>query len=414
MKSKFLAVVVAMSMIFAAVPAFAEETPVSGNGTDMQEATVEENVEVIPAEAAEIKVMSAGVKLKPVGAPALDAKVQATVDAYEQIITILAQPSLTAGDITTIKTPYDNIVSVEFTDAQQKQYEEYVEKTYGDQYFTDMWDCAYLIYLCETACTEYHNQPNVKTAYDLIGAYDEISPERQAKINNVTVAGGGTVSQMYNDAKNNNSPADVINVYEAYSAMEEALDYSEMENLKTAAAEFEELLDAYNNMTDAEFEQLALLMGESNGEEAFDTVLGTCIITNIVLEMDSVYTAYENNPNDPEKIKAFTDYYDSVFNDPEFSDEDLSDIVRGFFPDIDEDYNAALAAVSSDSNAGEKGEDEPETQSEDKISDKIKDERKNNPDASPDTSDEIPAAGLMMMFVLSFGVSLITFRRKKI
>ncbi|MBE6008948.1 MAG: copper amine oxidase N-terminal domain-containing protein, partial [Lachnospiraceae bacterium] len=110
------------------------------------------------------------------------------------------------------------------------------------------------------------------------------------------------------------------------------------------ADKFEGVLEVFNNFTDEEEEEFADLL-DMTGEEAFGEVLGTWVVTNVVLTMDEVYTDYVNDPTN-ESADAFIEYYESLFDSEGFSD--AKELVRKFMEDIDDVYDEALEFIAGE------------------------------------------------------------------
>ena len=184
---------------------------------------------------------------------------------------------------------------------------------------------------------------------------------------------------VYEEAKGYLPGENVLKVYNAYEALRTAVDGGWYDADFLAAMEgFEAVLDIYNELTDEEMAQLAALIGEESAEDAYSAILSDWITANVVRAMGELYEEYVNNPSE-ETAQAFVEYYDSIYNDPEYVDEDLRAAVEGFFWDIHDVYEEAKELAAS-------GETLDDT---DKDTDKdmnitVEDEK----DASPKTGDE--------------------------
>lgn len=135
-------------------------------------------------------------------------------------------------------------------------------------------------------------------------------------------------------------------VYNAFVPVKTALAGGNIDELKTAASGFEEILDIYDGLEEEQFDQLAEKLGLSSGEAAFNEVFGVWFDTNIVLEMGARYQDYRNISS-KEYASKLVEYYKEVFK--KFDDEALKTLVRTHIPDIDKVYKDALSDSRSHS-----------------------------------------------------------------
>ena len=87
--------------------------------------------------------------------------------------------------------------------------------------------------------------------------------------------------------------------------------------------DFEAVLDEFNDLTEEELNQLAVLLEAEDAEAAFSAVLGTWINVNVINTMGELYNAFADNPNE-KTAAALIEYYDSIYNDPSYKDEEFS------------------------------------------------------------------------------------------
>ena len=188
-------------------------------------------------------------------------------------------------------------------------------------------------------------------------------------------------------------------VYDAYVKVQEALESMTIdEDFYAAVEEFYAATDAFNELSEEELEELAELMGVADGETAWMEIFVDWININLVTIMDEVYQAYLADPSE-ENAEFLVDMYDSIFNDPEYVDEELMALIQGFFPDIDEVYADAKATLEGNGDA-----DVPADKPADEDADKNDKEEDKADDKAPATGDD--AQMLFWLAMMAAGVVL--------
>lgn len=252
----------------------------------------------------------------------------------------------TAGDLEALKTA---------TDAFEKANEdlEMEEQAFLSEMDEEFWGTlisANVVMTANSFYKEFVDNPTAKTAYDFVAYYDmDDLEEYKADIARFMP----DIETVYAEAKAVMPAEDVVSVYEAYLNVQSALSWGSVdEDFYAAVDGFEAVLDAYNEMSDDSEEatqaraDLAALMGMENGEDAWSQILSDWVNMNIILSVDEVYQAYVENPS-AETAVAFTELYDSLFNDPAYADEERMELVRTFFYDIDDVYADAAALLAA-------------------------------------------------------------------
>lgn len=133
--------------------------------------------------------------------------------------------------------------------------------------------------------------------------------------------------------------ADVQAVYNAYVAVQNALDSQDIQLLKTAAEGFEAVLDAFNDFDEAELSTFGTLLG-TTAEDAFLTVLSDWIDTNVILTAEQLREAYLDTPSG-ETALELVEYYTLLSEDDQWRA-----LVKSFIADIDTVYSQAVAYLA--------------------------------------------------------------------
>ena len=290
----------------------------------------------------------------------------------------------------------DEITS-EFNDAQVEEWNAVVEENIGLEAYLDTVFMAAYISMVAEAQAAYQADKNIKTGWEFTVFVDECIAagidldKLDSMIENV--------SADYEEALANYSPAEnVVAIYEGFIAVQDALLWGMIEDLQLAVEAFP--VDSYNEATDEEMAQLALLFDIENAEEAANLILSDWIDANVVLEVAAVYNAYAEEAN-VDTATAFVEMIDSY---DEMYEGDRT-LIESFFLDISEAYDEAKALLSgdedTDNNDNQDNEDtsdndnqndadgsDTETEDENKVSDDNtgKTEDKNSSTVKDDTT----------------------------
>ena len=152
----------------------------------------------------------------------------------------------------------------------------------------------------------------------------------------------GDMDIAYNYAVIYYSSPNVIEVYNYFLPVQEALFNGVIEELENAVKKMEEKIDIFNEFSDEEMEQLAVLLDVEDAEEAFNIVFSDWIDANVLISVYDVYSSYTQNPNE-ETITAFVemiDGYDDIYED--------RTLLEYFFPYINDDYTEASKLINND------------------------------------------------------------------
>lgn len=119
-------------------------------------------------------------------------------------------------------------------------------------------------------------------------------------------------------------------VYEAYEAVLEALQLGNYEGLDAAVDNFYGVTAVLDELSDAEWEELAVLLGEKDGEAAYEQILYVWGDGYTVVNVADAYFAYTVTPS-VKTAKDFVEmmnYYNETYNDGGV-------FIESFLPDID-------------------------------------------------------------------------------
>ncbi len=262
----------------------------------------------------------------------------------------------------------------------------------------DLWSVAFATNVVITASGYYDAyvaDKNAKTAYDFVEYYgmEDVAPFK-ADIERFMP----DIEAVYAEAQDDMPSEGVISVYEAYLGIQAVLQFGSLDEDAYAAVEaFEAVTDTFNELTDEEFEDLAALLGAEDGEAAWNQILGDWVTLNIIMNVDAAYQAYVNEPN-AENAQALVDLYDSIFNDPTYSEAGFPELIREFLPGIDDVYAEAKAQLAEDLEEPEGPTDsaapvDPEDSAETGNAEE--------PDEAPGTGDQTPVALWLSVLMLA-------------
>lgn len=253
---------------------------------------------------------------------------------------------------------------------------------------------------------------NAKTAYDFVEYYgmEDVEPSK-ADIERFMP----DIESLYAEAQENMPSEAVLAVYEAYANVQDVLNSWSVDESTYAAVEtFAAVTEIFNELTEAELADLALLIGAEDAEAAWNQVFNDWVTLNIIVNVDAVYQAYANEPN-AETAQALVDMYDSIFNDPNYNDPDMEEVIQNFFLGIDDVYADAKALLEpADENPAGPGDSEESVVPEDPEEpvtpvapeDLEEAEDTEEPDEAPETGDQTPFA--LWLSVLMLAVIVLT------
>ena len=288
-------------------------------------------------------------------ADAVDPAVQEVYDAYTAVHSALAGNTL--SELQAAAEGFEAVLGT-YNGLSEEQMGELAAllevdaETAFSMIFAD-WISTNVILEADSLYQAYLEDSNAGNAQAFVEYYDSIfnDPDYQDEtMQELVRAFISDIDEVYEDAVSNLPSGDVAEVYNAYVALQYALESCDVSELQAAAEGFEAALEAYNNLSEEQMAELAALLGV-DAETAFSMIFGDWINTNVVLEADSLYQAYLEDSNS-ETAQAFVEYYDSIFNNPDYQDEALQELVRAFIFDIDEVYEEAAADIDDSSEAG--------------------------------------------------------------
>lgn len=319
------------------------------------------------------------------------AEVQAAYEAF-----IAVEAGLKNGDYDAMRTAYTELetASDKIDDAEEAvsaDWERVVGEVIGEERYIDVvFDAAFIIMVNEDLTKAFNENKNAGTAYVLIDLYESMK-EVMAESYGVdldTMLSEETKAAIA-EAEAYYPSEDVLAVYEAWEVVDDALFGPYPDEFDNAIKEFESVLDIYNEMKESDLEQLAGLLGVDGAEAAFDKIMNDWVNLNVLNELVDRYDVYDKNPN-KETAQSFVEYYESIFNDPEYDDPELKEMAAACFEfDIEAEYNEAKALLNSD--AKDNGNNE-------------KDNNKKDNGNSPATGDDTPVpllAGLMILSAIA-------------
>ena len=320
-----------------------------------------------------------------------DPAVQASYDAFGKIKTAMENK-----DLEGLRT-----ATVEFEDCNNELSDEQMEALetmVGDELYEVVFTAAAVVGLAD-AKDAFLADKNAETAllytdnYKLLVIDEDWGADTAGLIKDMIPDG----QAVYEEALAYVPGEGVLKVYEAYQNLEVAVMFQSYDEDFLAAFDgFEAVLDIFNELTEDEMAQLASLMGKEDAEDAFSTILADWITANVVHQVGQLYDAYVNDPNE-DTASAFVEYYNSIYNDPEYVDEDLRAVVEGFFIDIHDLYEEAKAYGSNDSITNDSATDA-----------EVEDDK----EASPKTGDESSVILPLVCMVAAAAVVVMAKKRR--
>lgn len=314
MKRKFTSIILVLLLVFTAtVPAFAEE------------------------DVAQISVGTTETK----SVVSSDSAVQAAYDAYFKILDAMDKKDLEA--LETAYYEYDSAIESFETDSQQEEWNTIIEEKIGlEVALNNMFEAAYIIFVFELA-DEYSANPCVETAYAFVSAYDLC-----AALEYPVADYDSDILTIYDQAMEDMPSDSVIVVLDGYQMLESLIFWGSLDDLDEINEIYAAFIDQYNNLTDEEFEQLALLLEFESGEEVKSAIETTFTEIQTINDLNDALSAFEKKAS-VETATKIVELYKLV--DPDNDESALLpyDILYQFFPDIDEVYEEAKALLESDS-----------------------------------------------------------------
>lgn len=314
MKRKFTSIILVLLLVFTAtVPAFAEE------------------------DVAQISVGTTETK----SVVSSDSAVQAAYDAYFKMLDAMDKKDLEA--LETAYYEYDSAIESFETDSQQEEWNTIIEEKIGlEVALNNMFEAAYIIFVFELA-DEYSANPCVETAYAFVSAYDLC-----AALEYPVADYDSDILTIYDQAMEDMPSDSVIVVLDGYQMLESLIFWGSLDDLDEINEIYAAFIDQYNNLTDEEFEQLALLLEFESGEEVKSAIETTFTEIQTINDLNDALSAFEKKAS-VETATKIVELYKLV--DPDNDESALLpyDILYQFFPDIDEVYEEAKVLLESDS-----------------------------------------------------------------
>lgn len=315
-----------------------------------------------------------------------DALVQSVYNAYNEI-----KSAMDELDYSRLENGYDQYMDIlaEFTDEQEEEWNRVVQEKIGvDNALACLYNASCIVY-ADDMMDNYETTPNAKTAYEFIDAYDNCK-DLELPIDDMIP----TMKGVYDMAKSNDMPSEhTLAVYKAYWDVVEAIESGYADNLDDAIEGFENVVDFYNELSDEEFADLAVLLEITSedpeltdGEYIAQVIFADWMNINILDSIDKVYSDYVEEPNEA-NAEALVGFYELVF--PEDGGAAISsDLVEAFFPGIDEIYLEAKAVLAGEENPDGTGDEDDDPDDDVNKEDKKDDKKDDNKGQGNDKTDK--------------------------
>ncbi len=270
---------------------------------------------------------------------ALDAEVQAAVDAFEVL-----ENALASDDYNELAKVEDYIGELDALEGAltEEQVDVYFETIGEDRYTDVVVDATYLLLVFEYKDT-YKADRNISTAYDFVTVYEALPENMQTALYSDV-----EFKNALEDAEEDMPAENVQKVYGAFSGMILGL-YTfggdEVESDFVDGVEgFGAELDTLNALTDEEKAELAIMLEKSSGEEAVQYCLDEYEVAGQLLELEKTYLAYNTTPN-KDTAAAFVKAYDTITANEKYADEDFIEFINTTYEEMAADYAAASASL---------------------------------------------------------------------
>lgn len=331
-----------------------------------------------------------------------DATIQAAWDALNAI-----DEAINNADYDAMMAAEDNLYNIieTMSDEQIGKWGELIEEKMGFEAYMDLIFKIIYVENVKLFMDEYLADTSSVNAYWFVDSYD-FAKEENLPISQMFDG----IDEVYAQALADMPSEKIIKIHDAYMMVSDAIWGPWVEDFDAAIAAFEAVLDDFNNLTDEEMDELALLIGAESAEEAYNWILTDWINLNIADTMVQYYNEFIANPNEDTAL-AFVEYYDAIFDG---DDEELKEIIIWCFDeDIEEVYKEAKALlgeeVKDDDEYGSAAGGSSAPQS--PVQSSKDDESVNVNSASVKTgADSVVVMGLSLV-ILMMGVAL--FMRKK-
>lgn len=346
-----------------------------------------------------------------------DEAVQTAYTILQNIVKVFADAVQNNMDLSMCETIVSdlnnlNIITMDFTEEQEAAWQTVVESNMGlEAYINNIYSAGLVSELLE-AYNNFCGNQNIRTALKFVDALSLVRQE-------IGIDFVGTISEWYSAAFAILPSDNAKTIYNSFSSVQSAMESMDIEGLKTAVEDFYSNMDLYNNLTEEEKEELAVLFEQKGAAEVFDMILSDWITANVIVQTDEIYTAYISNPNQ-ETAKEFVEYYDSIFNDPDSADEEQQALISTFFMDIEAVYDDAKSMLEEENTGTEiagTAEPEPETETETESvitteTNASAAETESGSNTAPLTGDETPILAVTGMMFLAAAAMLELKRRR--
>ena len=313
-----------------------------------------------------------------------DADVQAAYDAF-----VAMEAALEAKDLAALVVASNQLEKItdDFTDDQYEAWNGlFSDEASLERYLDVLISTMYVTYTAEMA-EAYQANPNAKTAMEFVEAY-ELTVEAEMDMEGFIP----DIAAVYEAAKADMPSENVLTVYNAFVELQAALQWS-IDDLQVAVdAFYDGPVDAFNELTDEELNDLALLLEVEDGEAAWNLVLSDWVDANVLLAVNDVYLAYVENPNE-ETAAAVVEYYGYIYGEDAVYGEEFAAIVDNLISDFINVYEEAvelLAAADEPATEDETPADTTET-----VDEAEDTEDTEKAPATGDTTSMLPFAGLI-------------------
>ena len=289
----------------------------------------------------------------------ISADVQAVYDAYQQVSAALESKSMDAlkDSVAAMEEVTDIFNGMMYPEeGQEAEAEAALEDLAGlmgmsaedacSAVFSDYVNASVVVNMAGYY-DAYISAPGVDTASDWVEQYDYIynDPDyADETLQTLVTAFIPEGTAAYESAKELLPSANVQAVYDAYQEVVFSLEY--YSDPATAIEVFSPVLETLNALNEAEWEEMAALIGAEDGEAAYSKILTDWIDINVVQNMRTYYDNFWNDPN------TFTAYefvtaHNNLAQDSSYA-ELMVKMNEGFFTDLEDTYQEAAGMMPTE------------------------------------------------------------------
>lgn len=258
-----------------------------------------------------------------VSAFAASAKVEAAYSSYTAIL-----DAMDNYDVDALKEAFESYAE-NTDDLDETESGELLELMGGDIDDATMEVFSVLMYAAaimelEIGYDAFSTEKNIVNAKQLIDKVDTWADNEEL---NAEMSGFfPDIEALYEEAVAMTEANAGYGLYVLYADLLDAMEGGAVEALTEAVEAF---VEPFNDITEEQAEGLGEIF-ETDAETAVSEMLSNYIRANVYLDFCKKFTAFSDNASG-ETAKEYVEYYDSIFNDPDFDDEEIEQLINDHY-----------------------------------------------------------------------------------